>query len=307
MKSKPIHVILNPSSAGGRTGRNQGRILGAIEHGFGPFSFTVTRKPLDAMYSSARAFADGARVILVVGGDGTIQEAVNGLFRNNSVRNHRCELAVLSSGTGCGFAQSLGIPRDIGNQVEIAAGKRISCIDVGKLRCTGFDGSPVTRYFINECQIGIGGEVVRRVQHRHKSLGGLLTFGAATVLTVFQYQNHSMTISADGFERSGLFCGVAVANGAFTGGGMNLAPDACMTDHALDLLVMNDLSVRERLRYFPMIYSGAHVRSPGFSYSKVSSVTLRSKVPVLVAADGELLGTTPCTIETTPSALNVRC
>jgi diacylglycerol kinase (ATP) len=116
-----------------------------------------------------------------------------------------------------------------------------------------------------------------------------------------------MTISADGCERSGVFCGVAVANGAFTGGGMNLAPDACMNDHLLDLLVMNDLSVRERLRYFPMIYSGAHVRSPRFSYSKVFSVTLQSDRPVPVAADGELLGTTPCTIETVPSALTVRC
>ena len=307
MKSKPVHVILNPASAGGKTGRNQNRILRAIEERFGPFSLAVTRKPLDAMYSSARAAADGAGVVLVVGGDGTIQEAVNGLFRNGSARNHACELAVLSSGTGGGFAQSLGIPRDIRDQVEIAAGKRISCIDVGKLRCAGFDGAPVTRYFVNECQIGIGGEVVRRVRHKHKSFGGLLAFGAATVFTVFQHQNQAMTISADNFERSGLFCGVAVANGAFTGGGMNLAPGACMNDHVLDLLVISDLTVRERLRYFPMIYSGAHVRSPRFSYSKVSSVTLQSNAPVLVAADGELLGTTPCTIATIPSALNVRC
>lgn len=307
MKSTPVHVILNPASAGGRTGRNQGQILRALESRFGSVSLTRTCKPLDAMYSSARALENGARVILVVGGDGTIQEAVNGLFCNGSARNQAFELAVLSSGTGCGFAQSLGIPRDMGDQVKIAAGKRMSCVDIGKLRYTRFDGTAATRYFVNECQIGIGGDVVRRVQHRHKSFGGLLAFGAATVLAVFQHQNQAMTISADGRERSGMFCGVAVANGAFTGGGMNLAPSASLNDHLLDLLVMSDLSVRERLRYFPMIYSGAHVRSSRFSYSKVFSVTLQSDSPVLVAADGELLGTTPCTIETIPSALNVRC
>lgn len=300
-------MILNPVSAGGRTGRNQGRILHALEGRFDTVSLTRTRKPLDAMYSSARALENGARVILVVGGDGTIQEVVNGFFYSGSAHNQVCELAILSSGTGCGFAQSLGIPRDMGDQVKIAAGKRVSCIDIGKLRYTRFDGTTATRYFVNECQIGIGAEVVRRVHPGQKSIGGSLAFGAATLVAVFQHRNQAMGISADGRERSGMFCGVAVANGAFTGGGMNLAPGACLNDHFLNLLVMSDLSVRERLRYFPMIYSGAHVRSSRFSYSKVLSVGVQSDSPVLVAADGELLGTTPCAIETIPSALRVRC
>ncbi len=303
------HIIFNPSSGAGKTELSRGRILQEIERLLDTStSFVVTNRPLKAVTSAANAITHGCDLVIAVGGDGTINEVVNGLFSNGRPINSDCRLGIISSGTGNGFAQSVGIPDSLNEQINVALFGSSRPVDVGKVTFLNPEGTTGTRYFVNECQIGIGGAVVQRVQKKYKKLGGTIGFGAGTVETVFRYPNQFLALSVDGTNTvADWFTGIVVANGAFTGGGMNLAPSASLDDGAFNLLMMRKMSVAARLSSFPKIYSGEHIHLKHYTYTTVRALSIESPENVLIAADGELLGTTPCTIEIVPASLQVQC
>lgn len=302
------HVILNPASSAGRTGRRQAEILAALERYLGPrFSFFVTERPHDATSSARDASLRGAELVVAVGGDGTIQEVVNGLMDPAARSGPRPQLGIVNAGTGHGFAQSLGLPADVEGQCAGIGRGTFRRIDIGRVSYLDDDGRPVVRYFVNECQAGIGGEVVKKVQAGHKRLGGFAGFGLATLTTALSYPNRSIRFSIDGApEQTGPFVGIVAANGSAMAGGMRLAPQAAVEDGRLDILFMHGQTLPERLRNFPKIYSGAHLRSPKFSCLRGLDVSLASEEEVFFEADGELLGRLPCRIGIVPSALELR-
>ncbi len=307
MKPGSLHVIINPASAGGRTGKQLDNIIRAVrETANGECSFSITTKPSEATRLTATAIDRGCEAVLAVGGDGTIQEVVNGFFSNGHMVNPECQLGVLSNGTGQGFGQSLGVQGSLKAQLDHFWNGQVLLVDLGRVAFANAGGRNVFRYFLNECQAGIGGAVVKQVGLNHKALGGKVAFGYATLRTVFFHKNQSMTIRADGRAISGRFTGVVIANGAYTGGGMNLAPGAMMDDGYLDLLLMHEMTVVQRLQSFSLIYSGKHVGTDYFTYRRVKSVSLEASEPVLLEADGELLGAMPCSVEVIPRILPVR-
>ncbi len=308
MGGERTHVILNPASSAGRTGRRQAEILAALERTLGPrFSLFVTKRPKDATSSARGASLRGAGLVVAVGGDGTIQEVVNGLMEAGARSGAHPQLGIVNAGTGHGFAQSLGLQADVEGQCAAIGLGTVRRIDVGRVSYLDDDGRPAERYFVNECQAGIGGEVVKKVQTGHKKLGGFAGFGLATLTTALSYPNRSIRFSIDGApERTGPFIGIVAANGSAMAGGMRLAPGAAVEDGWLDILFMHGQTLSERLRNFPKIYSGAHLRSPKFSCFRGLSVSLASEEPVSFEADGELIGHLPCRIEIVPSALELR-
>ena len=308
MGARRTHVILNPASSAGRTGRRQAGILAAIEHHLGrEFSLCVTKRPNEATSSAREASLQGAKLIIAVGGDGTIQEVVNGLMQAGTSLNRRPQLGIINAGTGHGFAQSVGLPAGIDDQCAGIALGTVRPIDIGRATSTNGRGQRTERYFVNECQAGIGGLVVERVQGGYKKLGGFLAFGLATFTAALSYPNRSIRFSVDdGPEDEGKFIGIVAANGNVMAGGMRLAPQATVEDGRLDILFMHGQTLPERLRNFPKIYSGTHLESPKFSCLRGRSISLASRESVPFEADGEMFGYLPCRIEVLPSALELR-
>jgi YegS/Rv2252/BmrU family lipid kinase len=308
MPNHGIHIILNPASGAGRTRSKLPTIRHLINHFFGSsYSLHITRGPLDATLSASEAVRNSSRLIVAIGGDGTIQEVVNGMFANGHLINPACKLGIIDCGSGHGFAQSLGLPASMEAQMEILKAGDCRTIDLGSVSYRDSRGEIRQRYFANECQLGIGASVVRRVQDQHKRLGGTLAFGLGVLETVFEHENQTIAIALDRKEAiEGKVTGIVVANGAFTGGGMNLAPTARLDDGTLKVLVMHDLSIWQRLQSFPRIYTGSHLRMSLFSYHETTSLHVESRESVRVEADGELLGETPCLVEAIPSVLTVQ-
>ena len=302
------HVIFNPVSAAGTTGRRREEILDAIRRHIDPdFSLFVTNGPRTAAGSAREAVRRGTDLLIAVGGDGTIQDVVNGLFACREPLNPRFELGFISAGTGRGLAQSLGWPLGLEDQCAAIGRGIVRRIDIGRTVFADVDGRTVERYFVNECQAGIGGEVVKRVQTGHKKFGGLLAFGLATLGTALRYPNRTITYAVDdGPAVTGPFVGIVAANGNVMAGGMKLAPRAQVGDGRLDILLMHGQTTSERLRNFPKIYSGRHLASPKFGYLNGRSLTLASDEDVPFEADGELFGRLPCRIEVLPGALKLR-
>jgi len=308
MSRTKIDVLLNPASSGGRTGQKRSQILAVLERYLGrSYSLHLTRRPLEATSLAREAILAGSELVITIGGDGTIQEAVNGFFAGGRPLNPDCRLGVINAGTGHGFAQSMGFPSDIEGQCAQIADGATRPVDIGRVVFSDGNGSPAERYFVNECQAGIGGEVVKKVHAGNKKLGGTLAFGLATLAAAWAYPNRTMTVSVDGAPPiTGKFIAVVCANGNSMAGGMHLAPEAKIEDGLLDILFMHEQTRSERLRNFPKIYSGSHLGSPKFSCSRGRSISLTSEENVALEADGELLGRLPCRIEILPSALQVR-
>lgn len=301
------HIIINPASAGGRTQRRMHTIVRALSSVLGELpTVHVTQRPLDAMHIAEEVSQNGARFVIIVGGDGTIHEVVNGLF--SAGYPSMCEIAIVSSGSGRGFGQSLNLPAHFEDQVRCVSNGSRRRVDCGTVSFKTFEGPMRSRYFINECQVGIGAEVVKGVQNGHKILGGRIAFGLGTLQTLFSHRNvMTQVLLDDQTHANEVLTGITIGNGAFMGGGMNLVPGAQVDDGVLDVLLMHGMSILQRLFSFPLIYKGKHAESKFFTLHRTRKITIESDKPALVAADGELLGTTPCHIEILPSSLLVHC
>ena len=307
MAKSTTYLIINPVSAGGRTLKRYDKVLNAFRKIFGTdFNFNETAKPLDAITITRNALLNGAESVICVGGDGTVNEVVNGFYDNGKIIDQNAGLGVISSGTGQGFAQSLGLPLNLDEQVKIIYEGKYKLIDVGKVSFANGNGNQCTRYFVNEFQAGIGGAVVRNAGTNTKRLGGFIAFALTTIATAITHPNQRITLKID---RNDMiiknFPGLVFANGEFTGGGMNLVPHASPEDGKMDILLMHEQGRIERLKNFTKIYSGRHLESEKFDIVKAVNAEIISKEKVLLEADGELLGYLPCKVSLLPSQIKV--
>ena len=307
MSNKTVHVILNPTAGGGRAEKLRPKLLAGIAERFGPdYSLYETSGEGDATVSARQTIEAGAGLVITVGGDGTIHEAVNGFFRE--MLNPSCELGIVDCGSGSGLALSLGLPTSIEQQLDLIARQDSCTIDLGRVVVRSNDGRRVERIFASECQVGIGGAVVAEVGSMHKRLGGTLAYGLGTIKQAFSYKGQPMTVELGNNEKvSRGLLGISIGNGNSIAGGMKLTPAAQLNDGLFDVLLMHDMSIPTRLWNFIKIYRGTHIDTPHVSIFRSDRISIESERPVPVSADGELLGVTPCEFELLPAALKVKC
>ena len=301
-------IVVNPASSAGRTGRKQVAIVAEITRRLeGDYSLCVTKGPSHATSATTEAIQRGAELIVAVGGDGTVHEVVNGFFLKGEMINPSCELGIVCSGTAQDVVRSFAMPAALERQIADACGDESRAVDLGRVTYGQKDGHQADRYFINECQQGIAAVVVERVQHQHKRLGGFLGFALAAVETAARHREQLMTVQVDDRDPiRDFFLGVVTANGAFAGGGMKFAPRARVDDGLLDVVLIHKQWIPARLWNFPKIYVGKHVDLSWVSYFQARRVLVTSEERVPAEADGELLGSTPCTIEVLPHILRLK-
>ncbi len=301
------HFIINPAASAGRTGRSQGLLLKLIEDAFpGGFTLEATSHQGDATHITRKAIREGVDLIVAVGGDGTMNEVINGFFENGRISNQKAHLGLVCSGTAEDVARNLGLPAGLKDQIGLLANPATKHADLGRVRFKTKEGGEEERWFVNDCHPGIAAKVVERVTPGLKKLGGFLAFGLASTYTAMRYKGHQMTVTLDHAEVvEGRFLGVVVANGRYAGGGMDFAPKALIDDGFLDIVLIKDQSVPSRLLNFPKIYSGSHINLSWIDYRRARHVRVESKERVALEADGELLGFVPCEAEVAHHALRV--
>lgn len=306
MKMK-THVIINPVSAGGRTVERIPGIIAVLKQELGAqITVYCTHHPQDALQAAREAVRRGYDRIVAVGGDGTINEVVNGLCDREGLVHSDCRLGIISTGSGQGLALSLGLPRLIEEQVRLIARNHLRSLDLGRIRFRTKDGTTEERLFVNECQVGLGATVVQHTGAGRKRLGGMIAYGTTAFTAALSCASNQVSLCIDGVQAiSGPMLGIAVGNGAYTAGGMRLTPHAQLDDGALDILLIHAQSEWRRLLNLSRIYAGTHVRSKEFTYLQVKQLELSSSETIPVAVDGELVGSTPCTIEVLPHALSI--
>lgn len=302
MSALKVHIIFNPASAGGRTWKRRKLIFSEIKKCWDDFIIEYTEGPGDAVEKTRQAIISGRNLIVAVGGDGTINEVVNGFHNDGNVINPECRLAVINSGTGQGFAQSLGLPKSIRQQFRRVKALQAEKTDIGRI--TFYAGKH--SYFINEFQTGIGGAVVNSVSAVHKNLTRSFTFGLGVLKTINNFSPGYYSFQLDnGIKINDDLTGIVISNGNYTGGGMQLTPDARLNDGYLDVLLIPALTRKEMLSVFPRIYSGKHLKDKRFRCYKIKSLTFSAADMVKSEADGEILNELPLKIEVMPSSLSI--
>ena len=312
-----VRAIINPNSSHGRTRAAWPKISRALEAELGPVEAVFTDAPLSATSRTREALQEGVDLVIAVGGDGTVNEVVNGFFAPPGAAEDlplrpETELAILMSGTGGDFRKTFELGADLPAQVQRIARGNVRTIDVGRIDYTDHDGHPAARYFNNIASFGLSGLVSDRVNRAHftKRVSGRFTFFWASLQSVLGYKMPRVRLVVD--DQPPLELGVntvAVCNGRYFGGGMHMAPMARPDDGLFDLVVMHDMSTRELLRDPNAIYRGTHIQNP-----KV--LTLRGRRVVatplpgphaLLDIDGETPGRLPATFTILPAVLKFRC
>jgi diacylglycerol kinase (ATP) len=217
-----VVFVVNPASANGSTRRRWPEIAHrAAEAGLaGPA--LLSERPGQIADLARRACEGGARIVVAVGGDGTVNEAVNGLLAVEPAR--RAELATIPRGTGRDFARSFGIPTAVDGALAVARDGVARTVDAGRATFVRWDGSPGESHFANFAGAGISGAVAARANASSKALGGKLAFFRATTSVFMRWRNTDYEVEIDGERRSGRMLEVIAAIGHQLAGGMRLAP-----------------------------------------------------------------------------------
>jgi diacylglycerol kinase (ATP) len=250
----------------------------------------------------AREAAEGGTSLLVVvGGDGSVNEVVNGVAGRGDV-----ELAVLARGTGWDFVRTYGIPHRLADAVEVARDGRAREIDLGRVRYRSWRGGDAEAWFANVASAGMSGAIAERANETTKALGGKASYLLATLAVFARWRAGTLRVTFDGETREGRMHDVVVANGRYFGGGMMICPDASPDDGRFDVLLIGDLTKRDLLLTLPKTYRGSHLPHPKADLVRAARVTIDGPEPVPIQLDGEQPGTTPATFEVVPRALRVR-
>ncbi|MFW6159774.1 MAG: diacylglycerol/lipid kinase family protein [Acidobacteriota bacterium] len=308
LKTKP-QVIVNPESNRGRTGKRWNHIKEALKVFFKEFTYEFTEKPLQAIEISRSAVKEGVELIVGVGGDGTMNEIVNGFFENKRIINGDASLGIIPSGTGCDFSKSLNIPLGLKHALEVITRTPSSLIDVGRARFKTASGKIDERFFLNVTDFGIGGEVVARMEKNRRERKASSYF-KSLMATFFNYKNKHLSLRVDGKELPPQEYMVgAIANGRIFGKGMKVAPHALLDDGFFDLVLVKGMKVFEFLRNVWRIYLGTHLTHPKISLLRAKCIEVLPAIPneeVLIEVDGEQVGSLPAYFEIIPRTLLVK-
>jgi len=306
MAEPSVLGVVNPRAANGRAGRHARRLERFLRAAGLEYANRFTRGPNDATRITRDSINAGAEVVLSIGGDGTLNEVVNGFMRADAAARLKAALAIAPVGTGIDFSRTVqqsSIPADILARLRR---DRTKAIDVGLVEYANFDEQPESRYFVNIAEFGSGGAVVDKVNHTTKVFGGRVSFLLAILATMPRYRNKRVEYTLDdGTSGVGIVNNFIVANGRYFGGGLLPAPRAELDDGLFDTIVIGDLDWKTIRRHLKDLRRGTHLDIPGVTFHRAREVRTVSRERALLDLDGELVGVDPSRFLCLPRAVKL--
>lgn len=296
-------VIVNPIAGAGKTAKKWPQIIDLLRSLGMDFEHDLTEGPGHAIELAKSAAKNGCELVVSVGGDGTINEIVNGLYDAGSIGD--VTLGIVSTGTGADYIRTIGVPRSCMEASRCLTSSGRLTVDLGVVEYTR-NGRMEKRLFVNFAGLGFDAEIVRATTQEFKALGDTASYLMGLVTTLVVYKNKEISLTLDGDVGERRICTVLMSNGKYGGGGMLTAPDADLGDGFFDVLIVGDLTKPDLLRSLPRIYRGTHLTHPKVSVKRAREVEIRGPVqPMAVQADGELLGEAPARFSVLPGALTI--
>ncbi len=305
MTERPL-VIVNPAARNGAVGRLWEKLSASLV-ALGVDAETVrTERPGHASELARDGLRNGPRLVVAVGGDGTVNEVVNGFFEDGRPVAAEAELAIVPIGTGRDGVRTYGISGKPERAIALIADGATRTIDLGRATYTAHAGGEESRIFLNIASCGLSGAVAERANRTSKRLGGTPAFLWATIATFAGWKNVPFTVTIDGVARELVANNTIVANGRYFGGGMKIAADAKPDDGLLDAIVFGDVGRVDLALNMHRLYRGTILRHPKASHQLAHTVSVEPARPLPIEIDGEQPGVTPVRFEVLPAALRLR-
>ncbi len=283
-------VILNPNAGSAESADLSEHIADA------GWDILLTDSAGHAEELARDALADGYDRIIAAGGDGTVNEALNGLRDKLS----RVTFGILPLGTGNDFARSLNIPMgDPLAAFETLLRGRVRCVDVARIEL------PEPRLFLNTAGAGFTATVGEQIDSRAKSWWGAVAYLWAGAKALPELQEYRVRIQLDDEILETSAFTLVIANGTTIGGGIPLAPGASIEDGRLDVFVLPVLPLTRLAVLVPKILAGAHADEEELIFRQARQIQVECTPSMPLNVDGEMLGETPVTVTTLPGALSV--
>jgi YegS/Rv2252/BmrU family lipid kinase len=299
-------VIVNPN-AGKRKGEKDWLIIASLLHEAGiEFTNVFTEHRGHAVQLTKKYIENGFRQIIVVGGDGTLNEVVNGIFSQTHAPSEQIKLAMIPVGTGNDWCRMFNIPADYKQAVKLLLNPHIFIQDTGTIKYISGDGKEITRYFVNMAGMGFDALVAKKT-NKQKDLGksNPLSYVVNIFSSLFIYTSTRVTILLDNEKISSDIFSMSVGICQYNGGGMKQAPDALPDDGLFDLTLIKPIGKFKIIRNVIKLFDGSFTRLPEVSTFRSSKIIIHSEPAMFLEADGESLGHTPFVFTIIPQSLHV--
>lgn len=272
--------------------------------------FKITTHRGHAIELSSTAVKEGSDCIICVGGDGTLNEVVNGVMQASPETEKRKNIRVglLPYGTGNDFSRSVTVTRSFVTLLKYIVSDHYREIDLGEAFYVNRSGSAEKRFFINITDVGIGGYIVRLLDSSSKRFGSFITYQTAIIRAFFRFRKQPLKVWADGWEYEGKAMELLVANGKYIGGGLCIAPGARPDDGKFLVALGGDISLWDYLKNLHSIWQGEEIDHPEAYYHSAEKVRVDSlTTPLPIDMDGDFVGFTPLEVSILPKAIRFIC
>jgi len=295
-------LIVNPTAGAGRTAKKWPYIKALLKNTGLRFEHDITEAPGHAIELAKSAVNKGYKLVVSVGGDGTINEIVNGIYATGDMKD--VELGIIGTGTGSDYIRTIGVSKYYQESCHHLMNPMKKSVDLGLVEFTD-NGQPAKRIFANFAGLGFDAEVVKATTRKFKNFGGKPAYLMGLLSTFATYKNRNIHITMNGQSEDRKVCTIVMSNGKYGGGSMLLAPDADPSDGLFDVIIIGDVTKPDLLRSLPRIYKGTHLTHPKVTVRRTDLITISSDEPMAIQADGDLVGEAPARFTVLPSALNI--
>ncbi|NMB26125.1 MAG: diacylglycerol kinase family lipid kinase [Firmicutes bacterium] len=285
-----IKIIVNPKAGGGRALKALQRAQEVLRAAGWNLDVVLTQRPNHATEIARKAADQKVPLIAVIGGDGTINEVIQGIVGTET------RLAIIPGGTGNDHARSLNIPLHPGKAAAMIAQGKVLTMDIGKERDRDFG-----------CLVAMGFpvDVIDHTNKKHRLLGGSLAILSSVWQTLKDLHFYEAHVTLDDASFSVTTCGIFVLNTPSVGGGFRFSPKADITDGLLDIMIVGPVTTWDLLSTLPKAYKGKHLGHPAIRLHRARKVRIETAELLPKMFDGEVLGTTPIEVIVRPKALRM--
>lgn len=298
-------VIVNPNAGNGKGRKDWEKISSILDRNGIIWSQHFTGRKGHAITLAREAINSGYRKLLCVGGDGTLNEMVNGALSQQTCPTQEITLGLIPVGTGNDWGRMFGIPLNYEAAIQIIKEEKLMAHDIGLVTCYERYNKHM-RYFINIAGLGFESVVVKRTNiQKDKGKSGKAIYFYNLLMSLLSYKNTKAEIVIDGKKINADIFSLNVGNGRYCGGGMRQTPLAVPDDGLLDVTIIKNVGKFEIIKSLKILYDGTILSHPKIDGHKCREVKVTSESLLWVEADGESLGHTPAEFSIIPSAIKI--
>jgi YegS/Rv2252/BmrU family lipid kinase len=298
-------VVVNPNAGSGKCRKDWPQINEILSKKGFSYHVVFTQRRFHAILLIKKLINEGYRKVIVVGGDGTLNEVINGIFAQKACESESISVGMIPVGTGNDWARMFSIPSGYEEAIDTLLENNSIVMDAGRVNFSLKD-QIYLRYFINIAGTGFDAIVARKTnQLKEKGKSGILLYFYNILSSLMAYKTTGISVEVDGKKFKDDIFSMSIGICRFNGGGMMQVPNADPTDGLFDITVIRKIGKFSVIRNLGRLYNGSIVKHSKVSALRGKNINIQASPPVYLETDGESLGHTPFQFSIIPASIKI--